>query len=852
MLSAPIYQQQLQKEAERRSKADQEEVLAQQIIERRGIEVWKTWCKYAQLQGGDHVTPEKMLQYIDHEVLPKEVRQWKHLMHHHDNTSTELVVPVSGVEAFLRPVLRLWQIQHQHSKSPRCSSPTSNPVPDCEKTRQARAPDLQQRDVLSSLLLQELLNTIEALDWATGFDLPLTSCTRPAQVGSDFFNSSPDSDSCPRPFKPLDMSIITVLQQAQQDAQQNGVLQGILTNPLLVKVIEMMMRFIRASTLRNMSPSDDSSSSSSSPSHQAPGPNVGSSQQQVVRSISSSRFLTPGLVSSTVGSIPPSPSIKPVPLALDSSSSSLSEPSETSDTTSDCSTSAPREISPNIFEPIASRLRERSTRFEKMPYTLRPSKRRDRDHERKRRRNDDDDDEDDDEDDDKEYHSRTRRGSKSDDKAYHSHTGRDSNYDDGKEYHSRTRRDFKCDGGKENHSRTRRDSKCDDHKEYHSRTRQNSIFPFPVNQLKEIPHIWQEWHKGWNGGPSIQSMIDQYGKLYFDPRFREHQTFFYSKELLVRAINKAVGEGISEEEAITRMEHFREGRAPSTIVMKGLNPDWKKPLLTPKVPYSFSITRVAIPRIASPSKSDPATATKDHAVKASPTTTSDHAARTKPTTTSDQAARTKPTTTTSDHAARTKPTTTSDHAARTKPTTTSDYAARTKPTTTSDYAARTKPTTTSDYAARTKPTTTSDYAARTKPTITIDYAARTKPTTTTTTTRCSSATPTFRLDAFASRRKRKATSTSSPRDRLSAMMRSKVSSQRSTFGLPVYRQAITTESDNDTVDRHKGEDSYESSFVDSSEDDYDSDSSWREQPWIKRRTSGTMLEDVEEEEEEED
>ncbi|KAF9139585.1 hypothetical protein BG015_001965 [Linnemannia schmuckeri] len=73
-----------------------------------GTDLWREWCKNMQYNDKDRVTPIKLKDYIDFEVMPKEremMRKSWRLPGHPG------FIAVSGLEAYIRPVVRLWYEQ---------------------------------------------------------------------------------------------------------------------------------------------------------------------------------------------------------------------------------------------------------------------------------------------------------------------------------------------------------------------------------------------------------------------------------------------------------------------------------------------------------------------------------------------------------------------------------------------------------------------------------------------------------------------------------------------------------------------------------------------------------------------
>ncbi|KAG0294393.1 hypothetical protein BGZ96_001305 [Linnemannia gamsii] len=74
-------------------------------MEDHGTDLWKEWCKSMRYGDNDQVTPIKLKDYIDFEVMPKDremMRKSWRLPGHPG------FIAVSGLEAYIRPVVRLW------------------------------------------------------------------------------------------------------------------------------------------------------------------------------------------------------------------------------------------------------------------------------------------------------------------------------------------------------------------------------------------------------------------------------------------------------------------------------------------------------------------------------------------------------------------------------------------------------------------------------------------------------------------------------------------------------------------------------------------------------------------------
>jgi len=83
-------------------------------------------------------------------------------------------------------------------------------------------------------------------------------------------------------------------------------------------------------------------------------------------------------------------------------------------------------------------------------------------------------------------------------------------------------------------------------------------FPLPVRNNLAISDIWKEWTVGWEGEPSMESLIAFHGRTWV-PMRRHHNHFTYRCRI-VRVIHAGVrlGAVASEEEACAEIEKLRE------------------------------------------------------------------------------------------------------------------------------------------------------------------------------------------------------------------------------------------------------------------------------------------------------
>ncbi|KAF9182271.1 hypothetical protein BGZ50_005010 [Haplosporangium sp. Z 11] len=93
------------------SDEDQEE--HRQGMDSQGVIMWKIWCTKLKYSDGYLVTLEKVVKYIESQVVPDEEMRIKDRMLH-------LVAAVTGLEGLVMPVLRLWQKQELDKKVSDC------------------------------------------------------------------------------------------------------------------------------------------------------------------------------------------------------------------------------------------------------------------------------------------------------------------------------------------------------------------------------------------------------------------------------------------------------------------------------------------------------------------------------------------------------------------------------------------------------------------------------------------------------------------------------------------------------------------------------------------------------------
>ncbi|KAF9353683.1 hypothetical protein BGX34_011440 [Mortierella sp. NVP85] len=250
MEATPSYQQQsLQQQkgnARRQFIVDRQEEVAQRTMERAGVAAWRDWCVDERQSDGDLVTPEKLLEYIDQEVVPWELsqlQQWQMQQRAYADHGISSNFPVSGTEACVKPVLQLWQDQSMGAIRPtKHSRSISDPTAGWNSFEEQHG----------SQLLQELLGAIRALAWSSGIDLPSLSSGSGVRR-RNWNNRIGGSNSNGALLTVLDKSFLRALHQSQQETRRDGSPGSLLTNPLLATVVESLLGFMRASSLRNRS-----------------------------------------------------------------------------------------------------------------------------------------------------------------------------------------------------------------------------------------------------------------------------------------------------------------------------------------------------------------------------------------------------------------------------------------------------------------------------------------------------------------------------------------------------------------------------------------------------------------------
>lgn len=83
-------------------------------------------------------------------------------------------------------------------------------------------------------------------------------------------------------------------------------------------------------------------------------------------------------------------------------------------------------------------------------------------------------------------------------------------------------------------------------------------FPLPVRMNLTISDIWKEWTVGWEGEPSMESLVTIHGRSWV--LFKRHHNHFAYRNRIVRVIHAGlrVGSVASEEEACAEIEKLRD------------------------------------------------------------------------------------------------------------------------------------------------------------------------------------------------------------------------------------------------------------------------------------------------------
>ncbi|GJJ71498.1 hypothetical protein EMPS_03848 [Entomortierella parvispora] len=100
-------------------------------------------------------------------------------------------------------------------------------------------------------------------------------------------------------------------------------------------------------------------------------------------------------------------------------------------------------------------------------------------------------------------------------------------------------------------------------------------FPLPVRTNLVVNDIWKEWTIGWEGEPSMETLIATHGRVW--TALKKHCNHFEYRGRLVRVIRAAmaIGAVASAEEACAELEKLRDGPncGPLKLI---LNPEFKK------------------------------------------------------------------------------------------------------------------------------------------------------------------------------------------------------------------------------------------------------------------------------------
>ncbi|KAG0245156.1 hypothetical protein BGX31_007735 [Mortierella sp. GBA43] len=252
---------------------EREEAIAQRTMELAGAEAWRDWCSYKKRGDGDRVTPQKLLEYIDDEVIPKELSQLQQWQGHNVrrmNPGPSPNLPVSGTEAYVRPVLQLWQDQSASATNPATKHSRKNSS-NSDVSERWISPEEQ----FDSQLLQELLGTIRALAWTSSLEISSPLFASPSSSATGRTSSRTDNSSNnDAHLAILDKTILKILRQAQRDTRRDRTSHRMLDHPLLITVIESLLLFMRASSLRDRPAPPRSVVDIETPSTTSPSPQV--------------------------------------------------------------------------------------------------------------------------------------------------------------------------------------------------------------------------------------------------------------------------------------------------------------------------------------------------------------------------------------------------------------------------------------------------------------------------------------------------------------------------------------------------------------------------------------------------
>lgn len=97
---------------------------------------------------------------------------------------------------------------------------------------------------------------------------------------------------------------------------------------------------------------------------------------------------------------------------------------------------------------------------------------------------------------------------------------------------------------------------------------QQAHFPFPIRYVSSVNAIWREWTLGWNGEPSLESLVRIHGKQWVKQQFLGHHNVFYFKNRVVTTIREAVSKGSvgSSAEAIKILDDLRGEQSVGVFV----------------------------------------------------------------------------------------------------------------------------------------------------------------------------------------------------------------------------------------------------------------------------------------------
>ncbi|KAF9562224.1 hypothetical protein EC968_005354 [Mortierella alpina] len=548
---------------------EEQEAFAQQVVERDGIAIWRAWCQNQKFEDGDWITPDKLTAYVDREITSRE----------------RVVVPTQSiVGSFVRPVLRLWSDQTAGKSSGGTSSS-------------------------SSLRLQEFSKHMQTLASNSSVDL---SASSPSHHSA--------SDSKPGLYR-MGESVISDLKQAQQDAKARGI-TGMLVDPLLVGLLQDQFRFIQALVTRE-SPAHSGSRSilpaavpSPSHHHMSPSPvatrPTARSKRHPSQKNKAARFpadkielpiwfgkdrfteLKPprtyrmnpnvqtvqGVLTEWLEGIDGAPSIQELNTKYRMQWRDLDPVEQRILNTRRCiikeykrlvlEAGKPEKDALELMERDASGLSLR-TYADKIRTDINERKRNQEstkvrpirvalvkaaaDPPRRGNKNTLDEDSKSGEDSASESSSAEESGQSFEDNSAANPTSATA----------AARRNTT-----QRAPRNRRRSTI---------TKVSHDFPFPVNHLSKVSDIWQEWHKGWNGGPPLEQLIEQHGRLFYKHPFTQYKHVFWAKQKIVKTLDQLTKDGVlTKEQAFHKMEYYRDNRKAQTFAAVLRDIDWTKPL----------------------------------------------------------------------------------------------------------------------------------------------------------------------------------------------------------------------------------------------------------------------------------